>query len=659
MGNGRMRIALPIPIVAGLAAWVCLSLPAAAQQAAVTPNENLVADGLPPIPASLVEDVRKYSEARTAVLVDWHPVRREVLISTRFADAAQLHAVAMPAGDRRQLTFYPDRINGGWYQPTRGDFLVFSKDVGGNEFYQLYRLDLATGDVTLLTDGKSRNDTPLWNRAGDRLAYVSTRRNGTDTDLYVMDPRDPRTDRLLAQLEGGGWEPLDWSPDGSRMVVMEYISINESYLWLVNATNGQRTLITPKGGGEKVSYGSARFSGDGKGLYVTSDQGSEFQLLRYADLGSAQFKPLSGHIPWDVESFEVSHDGAAIAFVTNEGGISKLHLLDTRSAKERPAPSLPVGVIGTLLWHHNNRDLGMTMMSARAPADTFSLDVVSGQLTRWTESETGGMNTSTLSEPELVKWPSTEGAQISGFLYKPPQRFTGKRPVIVNIHGGPEAQSRPGFIGRNNYFLDELGVAIIYPNVRGSSGFGKTFVKADDGVNRHRSYQDLGALLDWIKTRPDLDSDRILVTGGSYGGHMTLVAATQYNDRIRASVAVAAISSLVSNLEHTESYRRDLRRAEYGDERDPKIRQYMNELSPMALVQNITKPMFVIHGENDPRVPVSEAHQIVDAARANKVPVWLLLGKNEGHGFARKSNLDFQFYSTIQFVRQYLLSGQR
>jgi len=413
MGNGRIRAALPTAI-AGLMTWVCLSSPAAAQQVAVTPNENLVADGLPPIPASLIEDVRKYSEARTAVMVDWHPVRREVLISTRFGDAAQLHSVAMPSGARRQLTFYSDRINGGWYQPTRGDFLVFSKDVGGNEFYQLFRLDLATGDVTLLTDGRSRNDTPLWNRAGDRMAYTSTRRNGTDTDLYVMDPRDSKTDRLLAQLEGGGWAPLDWSPDGSRMIAMEYLSINESYLWLMNTATGEKTLITPKGGGEKVSYGSARFSADGKGLYVTSDQGSEFQLLRYADLGATPFKPLSAHISWDVESFEVSHDGAAIAFVTNEGGISKLHLLDTRSGKERPVPALPVGVIGTLLWHRNNRDLGMTMMSARAPADTFSLDVVSGQLTRWTESETGGMNPSTLSEPELVKWLSTEGAQISG-----------------------------------------------------------------------------------------------------------------------------------------------------------------------------------------------------------------------------------------------------
>ena len=643
-------------VVTALICFAVWSPVATQQQSTLAPNENLVANGLPPIPASLVDEVRKYSEARTAVLVDWHPVKREVLISTRFGDAPQLHAVAMPGGARRQLTFFPDRVNGGWYQPTRGEYLIFSKDLGGNEFYQFFRLNLASGDVTMLTDGKSRNDGLVWNRAGDRIAYTSTRRNGTDSDVYVMDPNDPKTDRLLMRVDGGGWEPLEWSADGSQMIVLEYISINESYLWLVNAATGEKALLTPKGG-EKVSYSDARFSGDGKGLYVTSDQGSEFQQLGYRDLSAPQIKPLSAHVPWDVEDFELSHDGSTIAFVTNEGGVSKLHLLDTRSGKEKPAPSLPIGLIGGLLWHHNNRDLGLTMTSARAPADTFSIDVSTGQISRWTESETGGLNTSTLAEPELVRWSSTEGAQISGFLYRPPQRFTGKRPVIINIHGGPEAQSRPGFIGRNNYFLNELGVAMIYPNVRGSSGFGKTFLKADDGMNRHRSYQDIGALLDWIKARPDLDADRVMVTGGSYGGHMTLVAATQYNDRIRASVAVAAISHLVSNLEHTESYRRDLRRAEYGDERDPKTRQYMNELAPMALVQNITKPMFMIHGENDPRVPVSEARQMVDAARANKAPVWLLLGKNEGHGFARKSNLDFQFYATIQFVRQYLLAG--
>jgi len=561
----------------------------------------------------------------------------------------------MPGGARRQLTFFPDRVAGGVYQPTRGDYLIFSKDVGGGEFYQIFRLDLATGDVTLLTDGKSRNGRPVWNRAGDRVAYTSTRRNGTDSDLYVMDPVNPGTDRRLLEVQGGGWLPASWSPDGATIAVIEYISINESYLWLVDAATGEKTLLTPKGGAEQISYGDARYSADGKGLYITTDQGSEFQRLAYLDLMTKTSTPLSGAISWDVEAVELSPDGRTLAFVTNEGGISRLHLFDTATRQERKAPTLPVGIIASLVWHHNSRDLGLSITSARSPGDSYSVDTVTGQLTRWTESETGGLDTSTLAEPELVHWTASDGTALSGFLYRPPARLTGKRPVILNIHGGPEGQSRPGFIGRNNYYLNELGVAMLFPNVRGSAGFGKTFLKADNGMNRHKSYQDIGALLDWIKTRPDLDSDRVMVTGGSYGGHMTLAVATQYNDRIRASVPIVAMSNLVTFLEHTESYRRDLRRAEYGDEREPKMRQYMNELSPMALASNITKPMFVIHGQNDPRVPVSEAHQMVEAARANKAPVWLLIGKNEGHGFSKKSNLDFQFYATTQFVKDYLL----
>src|SRR5688572_19652462 len=327
MTNGRMWSALAVSITASLLLGVTLL---AQTRTTLAPNENLVADGLAPIPASLVDEVRKYSESRTAALVDWHPIRREILISTRFGDAPQLHAVAMPAGARRQLTFFPDRINGGWYQPTRGEFLVFAKDLGGNEFFQLFRLDLGTGDVTMLTDGKSRNDTVIWNRAGDRIAYTSTRRNGTDADIYVMNPADPKSDRLLTTVEGGGWGPVAWSPDGARMIVMEYISINESYLWLVDATTGVKMLLTPKGANEKIAYGSARFSTDGKGLYVTSDEGSEFLQLGYRELTSPQVKRLSAQIPWDVESFELSHDGATLAFVTNEGGISKLHLLGTR-----------------------------------------------------------------------------------------------------------------------------------------------------------------------------------------------------------------------------------------------------------------------------------------------------------------------------------------
>lgn len=635
-------------------ACLVLVFPLGAQESVIPPNENLVADGIPPIPAELVEEVRKYSETRTAAFVDWHPERREMIVSTRFGDTNQLHTVTTPLGARRQLTFFEDRVAGGVYQPTQGEYLLFAKDVGGGEFFQIFRLDLDTGDVTMLTDGESQNGTPVWNRLGDRIAYTSTRRNGTDYDLYVMDPANPATDRLLSEVEGG-WFPTDWSPDGTEIAAIEYISINESYIWLIDATTGASTLVTPKRGGAKVSYGDAQFSADGSGLYVTTDQSGEFQQLTFLDLATRAAMPLSAHIPWDVDGFELSHDGSTIAAVTNEAGISKLHLIDTTTRQETPAPALPVGLIGSLAWHRNDRELGLTLTSARSPADAYSVDLDTGRLTRWTESETGGLNTALLSEPELVRWTSVDGMEISGFLYRPPARFTGPRPVIIDIHGGPEDQSRPAFAGRNNYFLNEMGVAIIRPNVRGSSGFGKTFLKADNGMNRHRSYQDIGALIDWIDAEPDLDGDRIMVTGGSYGGHMTLAIATRYNDRIRASVAVVAMSNLVTFLEHTESYRLDLRRAEYGDEREAEMRQYLSEQAPMFLAANITKPMFIIHGENDPRVPVSEAHQMVETARAHDTPVWLLIGKNEGHGFSRKANRDFQFYATIEFMREYLL----
>jgi dipeptidyl aminopeptidase/acylaminoacyl peptidase len=312
-------------------------------------------------------------------------------------------------------------------------------------------------------------------------------------------------------------------------------------------------------------------------------------------------------------------------------------------------------VISGLAWHRDNRDLGFALSSARSPSDVYSVDVRTGKVERWTYSEMGGLDPERLSEPELVRWKSFDGRTISGFLYSPPRRFTGKHPVIINIHGGPESQSRPGFLGRSNYFINELGAAMIFPNVRGSSGYGKSFLKLDNGLKREDSYKDIGALLDWIATRPDLDASRVMVTGGSYGGHMTLAVATNYNDRIRCAVDVVGISNFVTFLERTESYRRDLRRVEYGDERDPEMRAFMERIAPVNNASKITKPLFVVQGANDPRVPRHEAEQIVAAVRKNGTPVWYLMAKDEGHGFAKKKNADFQLYATVMFVRDYLL----
>jgi dipeptidyl aminopeptidase/acylaminoacyl peptidase len=625
------------------------------QNDAVVPNENLVTEGIPKIPVSIAEGVDRYSNFRGATLDSWDPVKREILISTRFADTNQIHLVKMPGGARTQLTFFADRVAGASYPPTKNDSFVFSKDVGGGEFYQLYRYDVSTGDVTLLTDGKSRNTDAVWSHAGDWLVYGSTRRDGNDVDLWEIEPANPKTDHLLTQLQGGGWQALDWSPDANKILAAEFISANETYLWIVDAKSGEKTLITPKGGAQKIAYNSGRFSKDGKGIFVTTDKDSEVQRLAYVDLATKEHSYLTSNIPWDVEEFDLSDDGKTIAFVVDEDGFGVLHLLDTRTRKEKSVPSLPKGVISGVRWHKNNRDLAFNLSSARSSSDVFSLDVQTGKVERWTFSETGGLNTSDFPEAELIHWKSWDGRTISGFLYRPPAQFTGKRPVIINIHGGPEGQFRPSFPGRWDYYMNELGVAMIAPNVRGSTGYGKTFLALDNGFLREGSYQDINTLLDWIQTQPQLDSGRVLVTGGSYGGFMTLAVATNYNNRICCSVDVVGPSNLVTFLEHTSGYRQDLRRVEYGDERDPKMRAFLEQIAPYNKAKNITKPLFVVAGKNDPRVPASESEQMVNIVRQNGTPVWWLMAKDEGHGFAKKKNQDYQFCATVMFVKDYLL----
>src|SRR5260370_8250578 len=488
---------------------------------------------------------------------------------------------------------------------------------------------------------------------------MSTRRTGKDTDLWVMNPSDPKTDRLLTELGGGGWEQVDWSPDGKKILLEEELSINESYLWLVDAATGEKTELMPRNTADKISYGEGRFSKDGKGIYVTTDKESEFHRLAYLDLATKQPQYLTTSVPWDVESFDVTHDGKMIAFMSDEDGLSVLHVRDTDTKKQMPLPKLPKGVMGSVRWHKNGHELAFSLNNGRGPGDVYSLDVPTAKVERWTTSETA-VKREAFREAELVNWKSFDGKTISGFLYKPPEeRFAGKRPVLVVIHGGPEGQSQPTFLGRTNYLLNELGIVLIYPNVRGSTGYGKAFSLLDNGFKCEDPYKAINALFDWIRTQPRLDSDRIAVTGGSYGGHMTLAVSTFYSDRIRCSVDIVGMSNLVTFLEHTEAYRRDLRRVEYGDERDPKMREFLERIAPMNNIEKIKKPMFVIAGKNDPRGPVSESQQIAAALKKQGAPVWLLIAKDEGHGYRKKGNQDFQFYPTVEFLRRHFFNYVR
>jgi len=628
----------------------------------VAPGANMTLVNIPHVPLELARRADQYSNYRRASFAAWHPLHLHMLVTTRFGETSQVHRVHAPGGRREQLTFYREAVLG---VPSYADapdgheYFTMVMDVGGDEFYQIYRFDPHSGERTLLTDGEHRHGGGLRSDATGAIVYsrVDADDDGAYEEFFVSDPLDPDSGRWVATVRGGGWAATDWSPDGSKVLLSEYLSVNKSHVWLLDledAEAGPQHLLPPGAGTRDIAYRGAEFTADGNGLYVTSDASSEFRQLTHIDLDSLTHSVLTDALPWDVSGFDLSKDGEHIAFVTNEAGRSSLYLMDTASHEYTNVPGLPRGVMGAPRWHDNSTHLAVTVTSANIPGDVFVVHAPTQSVTRWTYSESA-IDPSGFPEAELIEWASFDGRMISGFLYSPPDGFDGPRPVLLSIHGGPEGQSRPTYKGSNNYFLNELGVALIYPNVRGSTGFGKSFAKLDNGMLREGAYKDIGALLDWIDARPDLDGDRVLVSGGSYGGHMTLAVATRYNDRIAASINIFGISNLRTFLENTQGYRRDLRRAEYGDEREPDIREWMDQTAPLTHVDRIRKPMLVQQGVNDPRVPKSESDQIVAALEDTGTPVWYIVFDDEGHGFRKKKNADFAFYTRILFAQDYLL----
>jgi dipeptidyl aminopeptidase/acylaminoacyl peptidase len=640
-------------LAAALLATTAFALPAAAQDAAAEPAvplpAALTAEQMPPVPLAMAERARPYLEARGAGFAGWDPNTRAVLISTRFANTNQLHRIAQPMGARSQITFEAEPIFGR-YAPAKGDVIVVRKDRGGDEYFQLYTLK--DGRLTLLTDGKSRNQQGAWSEDGQLLAYSSTRRNGVDSDLYVMNPRDPTTARMVYQSNGGGWAILGFSPDKTEAYVADYNSVQDADLYRLDLANG---TMQPMGNpADQVAHGAFRVGPDGA-LWVTSDRDSDFQRLGRLDPVSGAFTPVTRE-KWDVDGFDISPDGKTIAYVVNEAGTDRMRLLDVASGKVARVDALPAGLIGGVEFAPWG-EIGFSLSSAKSASDVWSLDPKTMNLTRWTQSETGGLDVSANVEPTILTTKSFDGLEVSGILYLPdPAKFPGKRPLIVSVHGGPEGQSRAGFLARNNYYLNELGIGLFYPNVRGSTGYGKTFVSLDNGpFKREDSVKDMAALLDAARRHARVDAAKVGLTGGSYGGYMCYAAAVQLKDKLTATQCTVAISNFVSFLENTNPYRQDLRRIEYGDERVPEQRAKLTEISPLTRVSEITKPMFVVTGANDPRVPKSEADQMVAAIRANGGEAWHLVAADEGHGFAKKANSDYAFLAQLAFWKKHLL----
>jgi dipeptidyl aminopeptidase/acylaminoacyl peptidase len=641
-------------------ALLCCSLVLPLQAHAQQTPPNLKIDGMPALTPATLERTAPYENTRSAELLDFSSKGRSILIATRFGDVAQVHEVGGPGLDRRQLTFFREPIHEAAVDPMRGDDgFYFLMDTGGNEAFQIYWLDRRRGQRQLLSDGTSRNESLLVSNAGGQFAFASTRRNGKDFDIYTLASGQAATSKLVASVEGK-YAPASWSRDDKFLLLQHFVSINESHLYTLELATGNRTELNPSPN-KPIAYASPVWSqskGRPSGVYFASDEDREFLTLTYLELASGKKTLLTPQLQWDVSAIAVSPKGDWLAYTANEGGTDTLYLASTAAEptwKQATKIPVPLGVIGRLAFDHSGTRLGFSMSTSDSTADVYVLDLATRKLQRWTESETGGLDRTRFVAPQLVQYKSFDNRLIPAWLYKPKQPARAKLPVVINIHGGPESQSRPSFSAQTQYWVNELGAAVLVPNVRGSSGYGKSYLLLDNGKHREDSVADIGALLDWIATQPDLDPTRVAVSGGSYGGYMVLAALTHYSDRLRCGVDIVGISNFVSFLERTEAYRRDLRREEYGDERDADMRQYLLSIAPLTQATKIKRPLFVAQGANDPRVPATESEQIVRTVRSQQLPVWYVLAADEGHGFQKKPNRDYLLRATSQFLEQHLL----
>jgi len=613
---------------------------------------NLIFDNIPEPPAEMAEKLDAYLNARQATPLGFSP-KGQLLITTRFGDVDQLHLLERPAGERRQLTFLREPITQAAFSPDPGrSAFVYLKDVGGNENAQLYYQRLGEPSAKLLTDGKSLNGSPVWSNAGREIAFFSTARDGVNHDIDIVDPDSGSLPRLAVTGDSADWYPLDWSPDDRKLLVLKSVSISEAYLYVVDVYTGQRREVEPSP--SKVGISGARFSRDGQGVYLISDRDGEFAQVRYVNLYTGDKTVVSGHLSWDIEELAISRDGHYLAYVSNEGGTNKLNVLDLRSHQDLIPPRLPAaGVIGSLSFDAEGKRLAFAYAAPNQPRDAYVLDIAANALEAWTHSEAGPVSLPKFVTPRLTQFPTFDRndgqtRQVPMFVYEPAS--PGPHPVLIVLHGGPESQFQPGFDPWLQYVVNELGFAVVAPNVRGSSGYGKTYLGLDNGMLREDAVKDVGALLVWLGLQKAYDAKHVVVSGGSYGGYLTLATLVNFSDRLRGGVDVAGITDFVSFLTNTAPYRQNQRRVEYGDERDPDMRAFLRRISPLTNAERITRPLLIVHGKNDPRVPLSEAEQIVNRVRSKGGEIWYLQAVDEGHGFRKKQNRDAYYRAFAQFL---------
>lgn len=606
---------------------------------------NLQADGIPPLQSWPALEGR---EGQSPRLLDWHPIKAEMLVLARSGASAQLHVLEAPLAKPRPLTQGRDAVSSARWEPEQGEYLVFARDQGGNEAHRLYRL--RPGDAeTPITPAQGRVSEWRFLPQGRGLVYLSERLNRERDQplsrLVWLDPLQPEHGRVLGRSDEGRLTSLQVTPAGE---IVALCTLKGRSQWLRFELDGREGRPL---GAEQGAEDAAPGEDEEASHWIWSRQAlqGDFRHLLRVDARSGQREALFKNLGADLEGLAPPPPGSGrpLALVSNQQGLSVLQLAGADGGLKRIAAELPAGLISELRWHPRLPLLAFQHVSAHNPGQLWVYELERDALQAWSHAA----DRREATQYQTLRWKSFDGLEISGLHVAPPDRFKGPRPVYIQLHGGPSAQSRPGHLSATLRALSEqLGVHLILPNVRGSDGFGKRFLNLDNGRKREDSVKDLSALLDLIATRPDMDAAQVVVAGGSYGGYLSLAVAVRESERIAGSICRVGIANFVSFLEHTEAYRRDNRRVEYGDERDPAMREFLQRISPLNQADRVRKPLFVVHGRNDPRVPYAEAEAMVQAVRAHGTPVWFLTADDEGHSFGKAENRDFLHQATLNFV---------
>ncbi|MCL9815352.1 S9 family peptidase [Natronocalculus amylovorans] len=603
-------------------------------------------------------DIERYLNIRSAYGANFSPDGDRLAFLMNTTGTGQLWSVDGAGQWPQQHTFYDERVTFARYSPTRPE-IIFGMDDGGNERAQLYRVETESGSITNLTQRPgAKHRWGGWSHDGERFAFTSNRRDTQVFDIYVQD-RDATGGDAEVVFEGDGWLTLGgWSPDDKKLLVIQSYSNFDQDLSVFNLETSELTHVTPHEG--NVRYRSPEWGPDGESIYLCADRETDTLRLERIDLKDESFAAVEtdGAVPetdWNVNGVAIDTDTSRVVYSTNVDGYGELTVgkfTGPDSIDTTTEPQLPNGVVGGVSFGPDAEEFAVTVTASTQNTNVYVIDVETGESTQWTDAATAGIPSETFVDPELVRYPTFDDRRIPGFFSLPESDTgSGEIPVIVDIHGGPESQRRPSFSPVKQFLLQQ-GYGVFEPNVRGSAGYGKEYAGLDDVEKRMDAVADIKSAVEWLCDHPAVDPDRIVAMGGSYGGFMVLSALTEYPEFWAAGIDIVGIANFVTFLENTGEWRRSLREAEYGSLEDD--RSFLESISPINNMESIDAPLFVLHGANDPRVPVGEAEQVVEAARDQNVPVRKLIFDDEGHGFSKLANRIEAYDAIVAFLEEHV-----